>query len=195
MPVNVFAAYFSALLLFAAGSVLVTRRLQAKFRWLMILLVVAGAILLPSPDNSMMRWLAAATGELSIPTLVLLCGYILRRQTGVVLLDRQARVQLYLWLLLAGVVLYPASLGLGMVDPYRIGYDIWLSLLLTALALVYLLLRRYSLGLLFMLVLVTAESGVFGSVNTWDYLLDPLIWLASPVLLMILYFTDRKAAA
>jgi hypothetical protein len=195
MPVNVFAAYISALLLFAAGSVLVTRRLQAKFRWLMILLVVTGAILLPSPDNSLMRWLAAATGELSIPTVVLLCGYILRRQTGVVLLDRQARVQLYLWLLLAGVVLYPASLGLGMVDPYRIGYDIWLSLLMAALALVYLLLRRYSLGMLFMLVLVTAESGVFGSVNTWDYLLDPLIWIASPVLLLVLYFTGRKAAA
>jgi hypothetical protein len=195
MPVNVFAAYISALLLFAAGSVLVTRRLQAKFRWLMILLVVTGAILLPSPDNSLMRWLAAATGELSIPTVVLLCGYILRRQTGVVLLDRQARVQLYLWLLLAGVVLYPASLGLGMVDPYRIGYDIWLSLLMAALALVYLLLRRYSLGMLFMLVLVTAESGVFGSVNTWDYLLDPLIWIASPVLLLVLYFNGRKAAA
>ena len=41
-------------------------------------------------------------------------------------------------------------------------------------------------------VVAANELGILTSINTWDYLLDPLVWLASPVLLIKLLIRDRK---
>ena len=190
---SLIAAYCSALLLLAAGSVLAGRFLPPKVRGWLLLLVVAASILLPMPQQSLLRWLAGATGELSVPSLVLLTGYILRRQTGKELLGKRVRLQLYLVVLVAGLVLYPATMGLSMVDPYRAGYGMSLNLLVSGLAVAYLLARQYLLGLVFVLVVVAAETAAFRSTNTWDYLVDPLLWFASPLLLLILLAPSSRA--
>ncbi len=42
-------------------------------------------------------------------------------------------------------------------------------------------------------VVAAGEAGILSSFNGWDYFIDPLLWLFSPVLLIILLIEKRKA--
>jgi hypothetical protein len=80
-------------------------------------------------------------------------------------------------ILLAAILFYPLVLGLGMFDPYRLGYaNLWFMLTLLGLA-VWSSLRYSTLFALCIALAVAAwGAGWYESPNLWDYLLDP--WLA-----------------
>jgi hypothetical protein len=116
------------------------------------------------------------TGDLSIATLVLLGLALVRSLTGRALVEEQNRNAMLRAILIAGLLFYPLALGLGMFDPYRLGYgNLWFMLVLSGLA-AWSSLRYSTLFALCIASAVAAWSvGWHESANLWDYLLDP--WL------------------
>ena len=117
------------------------------------------------------------TGDLSIPTLVLLGLSLVRAFSKRVPVEDRNRNALLRVILIVAIVFYPIVLGIGMFDPYRLGYaNIWFLLPLLALAVWSSL--RFSTLLAWCIALAVAawSAGWYESTNLWDYLLDP--WLA-----------------
>lgn len=82
-----------------------------------------------------------------------------------------------------GLCLYPAALGLGPFDPYRLGFSPRPMIIVAGLLTLLLLLLRNLLGVLMLTLATLAFSfGILASTNYWDYLLDPFVvlycWLA-----------------
>lgn len=147
--------------------------------------VLAAAIVLvsiPVWGVSFSGFVRGMTGDLSIATLLLLGLSLVRSFSNRVLVEDRNRNALLRAILIVAAVFYPLILGLGMFDPYRLGYaNLWFMLALFALA-IWSSLRYSTLLALSMALAVAAWSaGWYESPNLWDYLLDP--WLAIYALL------------
>jgi hypothetical protein len=168
--------------------------MQPKLRWGVVAVVVVLTLIIPVAGSNPWSWLSGATGELSIVTMILLTAFTLRQLTGHSVLETQARRHLYYLVLVAGLLLYPATLGLSLFDPYTLGFGFVLSLILLSLAIIYWIRKQQQLAVVLLIVVSAHELGLLSSRNTWDYLLDPLLWLFSPVLLIVMFVDRRKAA-
>ncbi len=124
-------------------------------------------------------------GDLSVTTVVLLLLGLLRPVVGADEADSTGRPALQALVAAFGLVLYPASLGLGPVDPYRLGYgDPWFLGGLLALALAAASRRMTLVTACLALAVLAWALGAYESRNLWDYLVDPLVaaWGAGAVL-------------
>lgn len=180
---------FSTLLIVAASGAFISLSASRPLRWVSVacLILLSVTITIPVAGSSAWLWINGAVGELSIVTLLLLAGFLLRSLIGWNLLEPKTRVYLYFLVLLTGSMLYPATLGLSQFDPYSLGYGIDLSLLLLLLSILYWIFKQQQVAVILVLVVAARETGIFSSPNTWDYLLDPLLWLLSPVILIIIF--------
>ena len=142
--------------------------------------VLAAAVLalsIPLWGLSLAGLVRGITGDLSISTVMLLALALVRSLSSRVLVDEQNRSATLRAILIAAVLFYPLALGLGMFDPYRLGYgNLWFMLALLGLAAWSSL--RYSTLLVLCIALAVAAwtVGWYESPNLWDYMLDP--WLA-----------------
>jgi hypothetical protein len=118
-------------------------------------------------------------GDMSITSLILL-GYFFISPTS----SRDKSRQLFILVIITGLLFYPAALGLGMLDPYQWGYlnsyrgIASPMLFLAALVGVMLIAARLNNDLI--LLCIAAATGAFligamESKNIWDYLIDPMI--------------------
>ncbi len=151
-----------------------TLPLPKRGGWLAAMVI---ALSIPLWGVSPAGFVRGITGDLSVATLVLLGLALVRSLTGRALVGEQNRNAMLRAMLIAGLLFYPLALGLGMFDPYRLGYgNLWFMLALLGLAAWSSL--RYST--LFALCIASAvaawSAGWYESANLWDYLLDP--WLA-----------------
>jgi hypothetical protein len=118
-------------------------------------------------------------GDLSITNTVLLGYFLIFPAT-----PRNNSRQLFVLIIIVGLLFYPAALGLGMTDPYQWGYlnsyrgIVPSMLFLAALVVVALIAVRLKNDLI--LLCLAAATGAFligamESKNLWDYLIDPMI--------------------
>ena len=184
----------STLLIMTACASCFSFFLPMKSRWAIILPVLLFS-LMPIAGSSLWLWINGAVGELSIVTLFVLTSFVLRSLTSRCFLEIRSRQQLYYLVLTAGFLLYPASLGLSMFDPYVLGYSFELALFLLFLSILYWFLKFRQVAVILLLVVAAEATGVLMSSNTWDYLVDPLLWLFSPVLLIIMEIGRRRTAS
>lgn len=149
----------------------VLARLQPKPKmWLAGALLMA--VIVPLGALSAVEFVRGVTGDLSITTLLLL---VLALRSNAVTAVQQ-KFGLLVLIALGAVALYPFALGVGMFDPYRMGFgNQWFIaglLLLTLLA----WLRHYTLMAWAIALAVLAWSaGWYESNNLWDYLIDPWV--------------------
>lgn len=156
---------------FALRLPLVTR-LPVKHRIALVAALFV-AVMLPFGALSAAEFMRGITGDLSVPTLLLL-ALVWRKPAAFSVSQRNL---VLVSIALAALALYPFALGLGMFDPYRLGFgDIWfISALLVLVCIAWL--RGYTLLVLTISLAVLAWSvGWYESNNLWDYLLDP--WVA-----------------
>lgn len=114
---------------------------------------------------------------MSIPffglVVVVICEKIFKRK---IFSPRDWRV-LWIFGVVASLVLYPSALGLTHIDTYSWG---WASLsfneLVAAVALiaVFLLWKKNQFGVVLLLALLAFAFGLKASTNFWDYLIDPI---------------------
>jgi hypothetical protein len=150
-----------------------------------LLAVVFVAALVPFHGLPLAAYVRGATGDLSVPTLLLLAAAILRFLSGghankesiePRFCRGKGRRALLLLIVLAAVALYPMALGWGGFDPYRSGYGSpWLLALLLAAAMAAIFLGLPEIAYAVTLAVLAWGAGWYESGNLWDYLLDPLV--------------------
>jgi len=142
--------------------------------------LLAGAIIvvsIPVGGLSLAEFVRGITGDLSVFTLVLLAVSLARSLGGYALVGEMSRRAVLQAILLVAVLFYPLVLGIGMFDPYRLGYgNLWFMMALLGAA-IWASLRSSALLALGLALAVAAwNAGWYESTNLWDYLIDP--WLA-----------------
>ncbi|MDP2804651.1 MAG: hypothetical protein Q8O24_01800 [Gallionellaceae bacterium] len=137
------------------------------------------AVFLPLGGLSIAELLRGISGDLSIASLVLLsaglCRMLLPSPAGRGIEgDGSCTSGLQIFIFFSALALYPFALGLGMFDPYRLGFgNVWFVAALLLIALVAWL-KQFTLVALSVSLAVLAWSvGWYESSNLWDYLLDP----------------------
>lgn len=139
-----------------------------------VMLIVA---LLPFGTLSVAGWVRGITGDLSVTTLVLMCVALYANLSHrTVSRDQVSTASVLTLVVIFAFALYPCALGIGMFDPYRLGFgNFWFVGGLLLLALVAWN-QRYTLVALTLSLAVLAWSvGWYESNNLWDYLLDPWV--------------------
>ena len=167
------SALVLAALAAAAGRVASLRR-----PWLALLVAAVAAVaLIPLSPLPLAGSLRGVTGDLSVTTLVLLSRFVLRPVFGWEPLEARAARALRGLVAAGGLLLYPLTLGLGLWDPYTLGYgEPWFLGFLAALAAATLVLDLpFVTGCLAVGVLAWSV-GALESRNLWDYLIDPLLF-------------------
>jgi hypothetical protein len=159
--------------------------------------LAAGAFvlsMLPMAEMSWAQYSHGIFGDLSIVTIVLLGRYLLYPDAS-----KLQSKQLFVLIAMTGLLFYPGALGLGMPDPYRLGYFTTYNgllgpMLFLAILAMLLLVAYIRSHLLIMLCLVVAIIGfklqLMTSTNLWDYLVDPLIVIYALVSVGV-YFSRR----
>ena len=115
-------------------------------------------------------------GDLSLTTLLLLLRGLLRPVFGWGPVEPRSRLTLQVLVAAGGLTLYPLALGLGWLDPYRLGYaSPWFLATLFLLAMVAWLQGLHLVAACVALAVLAWTVGVCESRNLWDYLIDPLV--------------------
>ena len=166
-------AHFSFILLgFVLLSALgLTRRWRP---WLLPLLALASFV--PVSELPLAAYVRSFTDDLAITTLVLLSWFSLLRLGVVQPLPTLKRVQVLVLFGLMALILYPATMGLTYVDPYRWGFNPRPMIVLVGALALLMLWRRNALAVWMLAVGTLAFAlRLKASENYWDYLVDPLL--------------------
>lgn len=127
---------------------------------------------------SLAAYMRSFTDELAITSLVALVFAAMVRIGLATPLSQAARLQLVLLVAGASLFLYPATMGLSFVDPYRLGYNPRpLLVVIGVLAIGLLMLRNWLAVCMLGLATLAFSLQLKASPNYWDYLLDPFIAL------------------
>ena len=161
-----------------AAAVLLVRLLGAKYLsratgFLLVGILMVMALLPVMQGLSLAGYLRGYLGDLSVTTLLLLTIVLLGKGKS---LTSQWHNLLVL-IALTALIFYPLALGLGLFDPYRLGFGhigFMVSLLLLSLWCVYQ--QKNLIVWSICLALFAWTVGWSESNNMWDYLIDP--WLS-----------------
>ncbi|MBK5400914.1 hypothetical protein JFU47_30025 [Pseudomonas sp. TH39(2020)] len=164
--------------------------------WRIALLAALLAVsFIPLDGLSLAAYLRSYIDDLAITSMVFMAWGCLRRldilppargQTGVLILFAAM-----------ALVLYPATLGMSDLDPYRFGYSprpMLIALAALTLGLFYL---RNGLAVVMLASATLAFiAGIKPSQNYWDYLVDPLLGLycCMALLMLAVRWTYRQAS-
>jgi hypothetical protein len=133
----------------------------------------------PISGMPLARWPAGIVDHWSMPTTALLASACIQRFFGIKLLQREDRQAAWLFGALAGLFLYPLSLGLGPFDPYGLGWHFGPLFVSVAALAAVLILRRNRFGVVLVLAIAAWHLRAVESGNYWDCLVDPFYFLVS----------------
>lgn len=145
---------------------------------LLVLLSSLIVLLLPVGGSPVFYYLRAYVGDLSITSFIFYGAYFIQKGFGRSIYQSVEVGYLQAVVVLLGLFLYPFALGLGQLDPYRLGYHPQGLFILLFFSAIYFWHKAYYF-LLFTVtgVIVGFISGLLESNNLWDYLLDVVLWL------------------
>lgn len=152
-------------------------------RHLALGLASAVIVLLPVRGIPLGRWMAGLNLAPSIPLLCLLTSLVWKTPAGRDWFQPQDRLAAGLFGGLTGTFLYPLAMGLGNFDPYRWGWSFSPLLPVIALASIFLIWRQNRFGIILLLSILGWDLQCLESTNLWDYLVDPLYWVFSLLML------------
>lgn len=170
-------------------SLPVATRLQPKLQaWLAGAILVAANI--PFGGMSAAEYVRGITGDLSIATLLLLALPMLGHRSNplsqkLTATNHAEKFSLFAFVAIAALALYPCALGIGMFDPYRLGFgNFWFISGLLFIALMAWARQHTLVALSLSLAVLGWSIGWYESNNLWDYLLDP--WVSIYALAVLL---------
>lgn len=152
-----------------------TRRLSLRGR-LAVLAAAGGLSFLTLEGLSLGDYTRSYTNDLAITTLLWLSWCVFSRLRGLRSLSSRHQLQLALCFAAMALLLYPATLGLSQLDPYRLGFSPAPLLVSMALLCVWLWWQHNHLAL----GLITLATGAYlleikDADNYWNYLIDPIL--------------------
>lgn len=152
------------------------RRLSPAYRLAVLLGLVLVALIPLSTGLTLAGLLRGLTDDLAMTSIVWLVAASTIKLGYLPPVPLAAKWPLWLCFAVLGLVLYPAALGLGMLDTYRWGYSPRALIVAVAALTVLFVLLRNTLGVV-MLAFATLAFIVDlkPSDNYWDYLVDPFV--------------------
>lgn len=159
------------------------RRVPVWANCLALLLSLA-AVWIPIHGLPLNRWVAGVVPGFSIPIFALLLHATQRSWGGVGFLREADLRSLGIAVIVTGLCFYPLTMGWGSWDPYPLGWGSGVLFGVGAALSALLLVRRIRLGWVLTAAILAWHLGALESANYWDYLLDPLLFLFSPVLVL-----------
>jgi hypothetical protein len=159
------------------------RRWLANPRTALLALLSALAVAcIPVGDLAVSAWIRGAIDDLSMVSMLLLALACFTRYSGRNVMSPAERRSLRRMILGAGLVLYPASLGLSMTDPWQWGFEPrWMIASTGLLALMFGVIGWWTSAMLICMATLAFLLGLKETLNYWDYLLDPLLVIAMTV--------------
>ncbi|KII27278.1 membrane protein [Pseudomonas fluorescens] len=155
--------------------------------WRIALLLALLAIsFLPLGGLSLAVYLRSHIDDLAITSLVFM-GWGCLRRLGMLPPAQHGQTRVLILFAAMALVLYPATMGLSDLDPYRLGYSPRPLLIFVALltfGLFYL--RNYLAVVMLAGATLAFVLGTKPSHNYWDYLVDPLLGLYCCLALLML---------
>lgn len=155
-------------------------------------LLVAGFLLLPVGGLSLAYWSASLITCLSLPLVGLLLLLILEWLFSYKLFLAQDWKAAWLFGVISSLVLYPAALGLGRIDPYCWGWGTGPLFIGVAGLTLLLLIRKNRFAILLLLALASFDVQLQGSTNLWDYLIDPIYAIVALLLSLRYLFREKQ---
>jgi hypothetical protein len=148
--------------------------------------ILVGISLVPFGSASGLTFLYSVVGPLSLATIVG-CAVYIGSALGLTPAPPRHTVLLAAVLVaILGLALYPASLGFLPWDPYRMGFHgIWLPAALIVIAAAAAAMSSVVVPLWIAAAAAAWQLSLFASQNLWDYVIDPVVWIASLVLLAV----------
>ena len=155
--------------------------------WRIALLLALLAIsFIPLGGLSLAVYLRSHIDDLAITSLVFM-GWGCLRRLGMLPPAQHGQTRVLILFAAMALVLYPATMGLSDLDPYRLGYSPRPLLIFVALltfGLFYL--RNYLAVVMLAGATLAFVLGTKPSHNYWDYLVDPLLGLYCCLALLML---------
>ncbi len=131
---------------------------------------------IPLYELTVGQWLRSVVGDMSVLTLVVLADILAKRLWSYTVLESSTRKALLLVVAVVGVVFYPMALGVGPVDPYRLGFaPLIMTSLLGLASLIAWMTQARRLAIILLLPLLAYNLHLLESDNLWSYLLDPVL--------------------
>ncbi|VVP06116.1 hypothetical protein PS862_03107 [Pseudomonas fluorescens] len=151
-----------------------------------LLLALLAVSYIPLDGLTLAAYLRSHIDDLAVTTLVFMAWGCLRR-LELLPPARQGQAGILVLFAVMALALYPATLGLSDLDPYRFGFSprpmlVFVGLL--TLSLFYL--RNYLAVLMLAGATLGFIAGIKPSHNYWDYLVDPLLGLYCCLALLLL---------
>ena len=170
--------------------------------WRIALLAALLAVSFIALDGlSLAAYLRSYIDDLAITSMVFMAWGCLRRLD--VLPPARGKTGVLILFAAMAVVLYPATLGMSDLDPYRFGYSPRVMLIFLGVLTLGLFYLRNGLAVVMLASATLAFiAGIKPSQNYWDYLVDPLLGLYCCAALLMLavrwvyrWATQRRGAA
>jgi hypothetical protein len=162
----------------AVGATRLARRFTTSWGWLgPVALAAMSVAWIPIRGIPLGGYPRGLVGDLSITTFILLAASLITALSGRGVLGTRSRAALAGWAAVAGVVLYPQTLGLTRLDPYELGYRPRALVLLVAGLVVWWWWGRLGAALVLTSGVAAFNLGLLESDNLWDYLLDPALFI------------------
>jgi hypothetical protein len=157
-------------------SLFQVRKYPPIVRW--AALVISAAIgFFQIGDLRLIAYPGGVLGDLSISTQILLASITAKQVLRIDVLSDRDRSTVLLTAAGVGLVLYPLSSGLTMLDVYSLGFQPLLLMLgLAALAVIGFTVRP-GVAVFIPLGVIAFNFKLLASNNVWDYLLDPMLTL------------------
>ena len=157
-----------------------------KPRLALLLGTVFALMLIPFSGMPLAAYVRGVTGDLSITTQVLLWCALIKPWFNCGVPDTRSSLALLILIALAALVLYPMALGIGVFDPYRLGYSnpkfVSALLLLTLVAWFW---KFQLIALCIAFATLAWAIGWYESSNLWDNLIDPFVSIYALATIMI----------
>ncbi|VVN88032.1 hypothetical protein [Pseudomonas fluorescens] len=181
--INLWQAHIS----FAMIIFLLLPSLGLNKAWRIALLVaLLAASFIPLDGLSLAAYLRSHIDDLAITSLVFM-GWGCLRRLGFLPPAQQGQTSVLILFAAMALALYPATLGLSYLDPYRFGYSPRPMLIFVALLTLSLFYLRNGLAVVMLASATLAfVAGIKPSQNYWDYLVDPLLGLYCCAALLML---------
>ena len=131
-------------------------------------------LLIPFGDIPLAGYARGMVGDLSITSVVL--AWLVLSQPFRAANDEKNRAHLLMLIATVAVIFYPMTLGVTLIDPYRLGYsDVLFVSIVLLIAIAAWFRKSYLLASCLALTVIAWSLGWYESTNLWDYLLDPLL--------------------
>ena len=141
-------------------------------------------LMIPFQGRSLACWINSFMSSFSMPLLGIFIISILEMTFHRKIFSARDWRAVWIFGVVASLVLYPSALGLTRIDTYSLGWSPHGLVAAVAVITIVLLWKKNRFGVLLLLALGAFSFQLQASTNLWDYLIDPVFGVVSIIMVL-----------